>query len=98
MNTTELRVLRVEVAADLPVLWAKLQLLDLPATVDRHYPAPPQWTCPLSPGELLGIWLLFIVSQGDHRLNALEPWVALHHGTLSALLGKTVLPVHGHDD
>jgi transposase len=98
MNTNELRVLRVEDVADLPVLWAKLQILDLPATVDRYYPAGPHWTCPLSPGELLGLWLLFLVSQGDHRLNAVEPWVAQHQGTLSALLGKTVLPVHAHDD
>ena len=98
MNTPEPRVLRVEVAADLPVLWAKLQLLDLPATVDRHYPAGPHWKGPLSPGEVLGIWLLFILSQGDHRLNQVEPWVAQHQGVLSALLGKEVLPVHCHDD
>src|SRR5579859_3558808 len=98
MNTTEPRVLRVEVVADLPVLWAKLQILDLPATVDRHFPAPPHWKGPLSPGEVLAIWLLFIVSQGDHRLNAVEPWVAQHQGTLSALLGKTVLPTCAHDD
>jgi transposase len=98
MNTTEPRVLRVEVIADLPVLWAKIQILDLPATVDRHFPAPPHWKGPLSPGEVLAIWLLFIVSQGDHRLNAVEPWVAQHQGTLSALLGKTVLPTCAHDD
>ena len=36
MNTAEPRLLRVEVMADLPVLWAMLQGLDFPATVDRH--------------------------------------------------------------
>ena len=98
MIPSEPRLLRVEVVADLPVLWAKLQLMDLPATVDRHFPAPPHWKGPLSPGEVLGIWLLFIVSQGDHRLNAVEPWVAQHQGTLSALLGKPVVPTDAHDD
>jgi transposase len=98
MNTTEPRLLRVEVAADLPVLWAQLQLLDLPGTLDRHFPAPRHWTCPLSPGEVVATWLLFIVSQGDHCLNHVEPWVAQHQCTLSALLGKPVLPVHLHDD
>jgi hypothetical protein len=39
-----------------------------------------------------------VLSQGDHCLNYVEPWVAQHHGCLSALLGKTVLPVALHDD
>lgn len=98
MNTTEPRLLRVEAVADLPVLWATLQRLDLVATLDRLFPAPTNWKGPLTPGEVLAIWLLFLVSQGDHCLNHVEPWVADHQGTLSALLGKTVLPVHCQDD
>ena len=98
MSTTEPRLLRVEIVADLPVLWATLERLDLPATLDRHFPAPPHWKGPLTPGEVLAVWLLFVISQGDHCLNHVEPWVAGHQGTLSALLGKTVLPVHLHDD
>ena len=98
MNPSEPRLLRVEAVADLPVLWDTLQRLDLVATLDRHFPAPANWKGPLSPGEVLALWLLFLVSQGDHCLNHVEPWVAQHQGTLSALLGKTVLPVHAHDD
>src|SRR5437764_4850146 len=98
MNPREPRLLRVEAVADLPVLWATFQRLDLPATLDRHFPAPPHWKGPLTPGEVLAVWLLFLVSQGDHCLNHVEPWVAQHQGVLSALLGKTVLPVHAHDD
>jgi transposase len=98
MNTSEPRLLRVEVVADLPVLWATLERLDLPATLDRHFPTPCHWKGPLSPGEVLAVWLLFVLSQGDHCLNHVEPWVAQHQGTLSALLGKTVLPVDLHDD
>src|SRR3954469_15489715 len=98
MNTTEPRLLRVEVVADLPILWATLQRLELPATLDRHFPAPLHWKGPLTPGEVLTVWLLFLVSQGDHCLNHVPTWVEQHHGTLSALLGKVVLPVHFHDD
>jgi transposase len=98
MNISEPRLLRVEVVADLPVLWATLQRLDLPATLDRHFPAPRNWKGPLTPGEVLAVWLLFVVSQADHCLNHVEPWVAQHQGTLSALLGKALLPVHFHDD
>ncbi|HEV3257548.1 MAG TPA: hypothetical protein VG013_11750 [Gemmataceae bacterium] len=98
MNPSEPRLLRVEVVADLPVLWALFQRLDLPATLDRHFPAPPHWKGPLTPGEVLAVWLLFLVSQGDHCLNHVEPWVAQHQSILSALLGKPVLPTHAHDD
>jgi transposase len=98
MNTAEPRLLRVEVMADLPVLWATFQRLDLPAILDRHFPAPLHWKGPLTPGEVLAVWLLFVVSQGDHCLNHVQPWVALHQGTLSALLGKHVRPKDAHDD
>src|SRR3954451_12028246 len=98
MNTSQPRLLRVEVVGDLPVLWATFQRLDLPATLDHHFPAPLHWKGPLTPGEVLALWLLFVVSQGDHCLNPVETFVAQHPGTLSALLGKTVLPVHFHDD
>jgi transposase len=98
MNTAEPRLLRVEVVADLPVLWATFQRLGLPAALDRHFPAPLHWKGPLTPGEVLAVWLLFIVSQGDHCLNHVQPWVARHQGALSALLGKPILPTDLHDD
>jgi transposase len=98
MNPSEPRLLRVEAVADLPVLWTTFQDLDLPATLDRHFPAPPHWKGPLTPGEVLAVWLLFLVSHGDHCLNHVQPWVAQHQGVLSALLGKPILPTHAHDD
>src|SRR3954465_11744712 len=97
MNTTEPRLLRVEAVADLPVLWATLQRLDLLALLDRHFPAPLHWKGPLTPGEVLAVWLLFLLSQGDHRLNHLQPGVEQHQLPLPALLGKAFLPVHAQD-
>jgi transposase len=98
MNPNPPRLLCVEAVADLPVLWATFQRPDLPATLDRHFPAPLHWKGPLTPGEVLAIWLLFLVSQGDHCLNHVQPWVAQHQGVLSALLGKPVRPTCAHDD
>src|SRR5436190_9593933 len=98
MNPPDPRLLAVEVVGDMPVLWATFGRLDLPATLDRHFPAPLHWKGSLTPGEVLAVWLLFLVSQGDHCLNHVHPWVAQHRGTLSALLGKPVLPAHAHDD
>src|SRR3954470_10257458 len=98
MNTAEPRLLRVEALADLPVLWAAFQRLHLPATLDRHFPAPLHWKGPLTPGEVLAVWLLFLVSHGDHCLNHVQPWVAQHQGVLSTLLSKPVRPTHAPDD
>ncbi len=98
MNTSEPRLLCVEVVADLPVLWAIFGRLDLVGTLDRHFPTPLHFKCPLTPGEVLAVWLLFILSRGDHCLNHVEPWVAQHQGTLSSLLGKPIGPVVFHDD
>jgi transposase len=98
MNTTEPRLLCVEAVADLPVLWATFGRLDLVATLDRHFPAPPNWKGPLTPGEVLAVWLLFLLSQGDHCLNHVQPWVEQHQRSLAALLGKDVLPSCAHDD
>src|SRR5262249_1985663 len=98
MNPTEPRLVRVEVVADLPVLWATLQRLDLPATLDRHFPPPATWKGRLSPGEGVAAGLLFISSQGAHCPSHVEPWAARHRGPLPALLGKAVPPVALHDD
>jgi hypothetical protein len=98
MNPSEPRLLRVEAVADLPVLWATFRRLDLPTTLDRHFPAPPHWKGALTPGDVLAVWLLFLVSHGDHCLNHVQPWVAQHQGVLSALLGKPIVPTDTHDD
>jgi transposase len=98
MNAAEPRFVCVEALADLPVLWATCQRLDLPATLDRHFPTPLHGKGPLTPGEVRTVWLLFLVSRADHCLNHVPPWVAQHQGTLSALLGKPVLPTDAHDD
>src|ERR1700676_1686192 len=98
MNTAEPCLLRVEAVVDLPARGAAFQRLDLPPARDRHFPAPLHWKGPLTPGDGLAVWLLFLVSRGDHCLNHVQPWVAQRQGTLSALLGKPVLPTHAHDD
>src|SRR4051794_3350751 len=49
MNPNPPRLLRVEAVADLPVLWATWQRLDLPATLDRQFPAPASLQRPAAP-------------------------------------------------
>jgi transposase len=44
------------------------------------------------------VWLTFILSEGDHRLSHVEPWVKEHQRTLSRCLGRRVQPRDGTED
>jgi transposase len=98
MSTPVPQLICVERVDDLPVLWASLQRLGTAALLDRHFPTHHLWLGDLSFGEVACVWLLFVLSQGDHRLNRLQPWAAQHRLTLQALLGKPLRPLDFHDD
>jgi len=46
----------------------------------------------LSLGWTTVVWLAFILSEGDHRLARVEPWVKAQRRTLSRCLGRQVKP------
>src|SRR5271169_3368949 len=89
---------RVERVDDIPVLLATLKLLKVDAILDRHFPTGHRWLGALTFGEVACVWLAFITSQGDHRLNQVQPWVQDHLQTLQACLGKTIRPLDFQDD
>lgn len=82
---------------DIPVLIALLLKLRVAELIDKHFPTNGNRTG-LSLGQMCVIWLSFILSQADHRLNQVEPWVAEHQMTLSQCLGGQVEPRDGTDD
>lgn len=82
---------------DIPVIIALLFKLRVAELIDKHFPTNGNRTG-LSLGQMCVIWLTFIISQADHRLNQVEPWVAEHQVTLSRCLGCQVLPRDGSDD
>jgi hypothetical protein len=45
----------------------------------------------LSLGQMLSVWLTFILSEGDHRLSHVEPWIAAHQQTPQSLCDPTSL-------
>jgi|1186.fasta_scaffold26759_1 transposase len=83
---------------DIPVLLATLQRLKVAEVLDRHFPSGHRWQGELTFGEVACVWLAFITSQGDHRLNQLQPWAQDNLHTLSVCLGKTVRPLDFQDD
>jgi transposase len=98
MNTEAIRVVRVERVDDIPVLLALLRRLRVAELLDRHYPAHHLWEGHLSPGEVVCVWLTFLLSEGDHRLYKLQPWAQQNLLTLQTCLGKPVHPLDFHDD
>jgi transposase len=82
---------------DIPVIIAFLLKMRVAELIDKHFPTNGNWTG-LSLGQMLVVWLTFIVSEGDHRLSHVEPWVAAHQHTLSRSLGQEVLPRDCTDD
>lgn len=98
MLNNPLRLLQVEPVDDLPVLWAQIQKMRTPALLDQAFPTHGLWQGELSFGEVTGVWLMFITSQGDHGLSHVQPWAAERLSTLSACVGKPIRPLDFSDD
>lgn len=86
--TNELEV-RTERVDDIPLLLTQLQKMGVAEQLDERLERHGNREG-LSPGELLMVWLAFIVSEGDHRMNQLGEWAAERCDTLSGCLGKEV--------
>ena len=82
---------------DIPVIIAFLLKMRVAALIDKHFPTNGNWTG-LSLGQMLVVWLTFIISESDHRLYHVEPWVAAHQHTISRSLHQEVLPRDCTDD
>jgi transposase len=82
---------------EIPVLVALLLKLRVAELIDKHFPTNGNRTG-LSLGSMCVVWLTFILSQAEHRLNRVEPWVGEHRRTLSRCLGQEVEPRDCTDD
>src|SRR5215472_1310506 len=82
---------------DIPLLLAQMQRMGLPTLFDTYFPTHGNWTG-LSLGWVSTIWLSSILSQGDHRMVHVEPWVAKRLWTLGTTTGQAVTRVDFTDD
>ena len=79
-----------ERADDLPVIIHWLQQMEIKELIDQELPSPHGNRKGLSYGQLAILLLSYMISQADHRLCAVEPWVVLHHRTLEWATGWTI--------
>ena len=93
-----LETLQIERIDDLPLLMAQLQRMQVIPLLDHHFPTHGNWAGKLTFGEVASVWLAYVVSTGDHRLNHLQDWAADRVEMLCACLGKPVRSQDFHDD
>lgn len=71
--------------------------MKLPQLLDAHFPTHGNWTG-LSLGWTATIWLTYILSQADHRLNKDQDWIAQHIEILNKCTGQTISDLNFADD
>jgi transposase len=82
---------------DIPAIIAHLKKMRVAELLDTHFPTNGNWEG-LSLGWTTVVWLAFLLSEGDHRLYRVEPWVKAHRRTLSRCIGSQVKPRDLTDD
>lgn len=82
---------------DIPAILTHLKQMRVAQLLDKHFPTNGNWKG-LSLGWVTVIWLTYILSEGDHRLSHVEPWVKAHQRTLSRCLGRWIRPHDFNDD
>ena len=77
----------VEPLDDLPLLGRLMNEAELAELFDKFFADHGHWKG-LSGGKLTLGWLIYILSEGDHRLSHVEQWAQLRLNSLAAILGS----------
>ena len=82
---------------DIPAIIAHLKKMRVAELLDQYFPTNGNWQG-VSLGWTTVVWLAFMLSEGDHRLYRVEPWVKEHLRTLRRCIDSTVRPRDLADD
>ena len=66
-----------EKIGDLPLIAQIIKSSGLVSCIDKHYPTHGNWRSP-SVGNLMLGWLMYIISENDHRVYKVEDWAKEH--------------------
>jgi transposase len=86
MSTLPKTDFKVERLDDIPLLLEQLKHMEIPSLVDENIKTHGNWQG-LSLGWTVTIWLAHILSEADHCLCHVQPWVASHLEALKQLTG-----------
>jgi transposase len=90
--------IHIERIDEIPLLLQHLRAMGLAEMIDAHIRPHGNWGPELSLGETIEVWLTYILSEGDHRLCAVEGWVASLEETLRHLVSPRLTPQALCDD
>jgi transposase len=82
---------------DLPVLFAYMEKMQLAQLLDEHIRTHGNWQG-LSLGKVVVGWLSHILSQGNHKLNHVEPWAETQQTVLHSCLDEDARVLDWSDD
>lgn len=77
--------MRIEHLDDLPALSSYIHQTDLVTLLESTFKDHGHWKG-LSGGKVIFTWLLYLLSEGDHRLSHMEDWAEQRLNILSAIL------------
>jgi len=89
--------MNIERIDDLPLIHSQFNSDNLIALFNTHFPDHGNWLG-ISGGHLLIGWLLYIMSESDHRLSHVEDWASQRMDVLSQLLGVSDLRLINFND
>jgi transposase len=84
---TEQLMVMTERVDDLPILLAQSTEMGIAQLLDEYFKLHGNWQG-MSLGWTTTIWLTHILSQGDHRMNQVQGWVASRLQTLQMCTGQ----------
>jgi len=87
----------IERVDDLPVLFGLLHQMGLQAILDEIIVAHGNWEG-LTPGWVITIWLMHILSEQNHCMEPVQKWAEQHIVTLRRLSGQKVTALDFSDD
>ena len=88
---------QIERVDDIPLLMAQQQKMGIAEILDQVI-KPHGNRHGLSIGQILQIWLSYILSEGDHRMVVVEDWISSRLILFSDLIGQPIVPKDFTDD
>ena len=97
MEKIEVGEVQVERLDDIPVIFGQIQKMHIQAVIDEVIEPHGNWTG-LSPGWIITIWLIHILSEHNHNMDRVQEWVAKRLQVLRALTGQALTALDFSDD
>lgn len=88
---------QVERVDDLVFLQGFLDIVGVSSSIDAYYPVHGNWSGP-SLGKVVNGWLLYILSESDHRLSSVKDWASHRLLSLRVLLAYPDLEASHFED